>query len=175
MQSGGFCHFALTAQKPLRGTAQRFLPIVKAGLERRFQTKVETYDLCFDGAHSFPTLFLLKHTAIPWKPDLVIVETGTLDGFAPELSQPAIHQIFHELAAARIPAVFLARSSKCSEENTRQTILDLGNIYKYPVADSNADTLPDGCHPSNVGHAQTARQSSPAQKRKLSFRRHSPR
>ena len=174
MQSGvlWFC-FALTglilpAQAPRRvaflgtsitcgaGATQRFLPIVKSALERRFQTKVETYDLCFGGAHSFTTLLLLKHTAIPWKPDLVIVETGALDGFAPELSNPAIEQIFHELAAAQIPAVFLARSAKCSEENTRRTILDLNKIYKYPVADSNAATLSDGCHPSNVGHAQIA-------------------
>ena len=101
MQSGvlWFC-FALTglilpAQAPRRvtflgtsitcgaGATQRFLPIVQSALERRFQTKVETYDLCFGGAHSFTTLLLLKHTAIPWKPDLVIVETGALDGFVP--------------------------------------------------------------------------------------------
>ena len=174
MQSGSswFCFaltvFVLSAQPPRRvaflgtsitcgaGVTLRFLPIVKAGIERRFQTKIETYDLCFGGAHSFTTLLLLKHTALPWKPDLVFVETGALDGFAPELSKPAIEQIFHELATAGIPAVFLARTTKCSEEKTRLAILQLARAYGFPAADVNASTLPDGCHPSNLGHAQIA-------------------
>jgi len=174
MQSGSrWFRFALTAlalsaQPPRRvaflgtsitcgaGATQRFLPIVKAGIEQRFRTKIETYDLCFGGAHSFTTLLLLKHTALPWKPDLVIVETGALDGFAPELSRPAIEQIFHELATARIAAVFLARTAKCSEENSRHTILDLAKTYNYPIADGNTAYLPDGCHPSNEGHALIA-------------------
>jgi hypothetical protein len=157
-----------SAQPPLRvaflgtsitcglGASERFLPQVTAGLETRFKRKVVTYDLCFGGAHSYTTLLLLKYTALPWKPDLVIVETGALDGFSPELSKPAIEQSFHHLAAAQIPAVFLARNANCSDENTRQTILTLGQIYGIPVANVNAATLPDGCHPSNLGHAQIA-------------------
>lgn len=174
MQSGiGWLCFLIAAatahaQPPLRiaflgtsitcglGASERFLPQVVAGLETRFHRKVVTYDLCFGGAHSYTTLLLLKHTAIPWKPDLVIVETGALDGFAPQLSKPAIEQLFHQLATARIPAVFLARNAKCSEENTRQTILTLSRVYNISAANGNAATLPDGCHPSNLGHAEIA-------------------
>lgn len=138
------------------GATGRFVPQVTAGLENRRHVKVVTYDLCFGGAHSFTTLLLLKHTALPWKPDLVIVETGALDGFVPELSSPAIEQIFHHRATAQIPAVFLALNAKCSDENTRRTILEFGRIYDIPVAAVTIETLSDGCHPSNLGHAQIA-------------------
>jgi len=138
------------------GANETFPPKVVAGLESRLQRKVVSYNLCFGGAHSYTTLLLLKHIAIPWTPDLVIVETGALDGFEPPLSKPAIEQIFHELVTARIPSVFLARSARCSTENSRQTILTLGSLYGVPVATVNPETLPDGCHPSNLGHAEIA-------------------
>jgi lysophospholipase L1-like esterase len=163
-----FAALSISAQTPYRvaflgtsitcgaGATERFLPRVVAGLEERLRRKVQTYDLCFGGAHSLTTLLLLKHTALPWRPDLVIVETGALDGFAPTLSAPAIEQTFHTLAAARIPAVFLARTAGCSEESTRPEILRLGKAYGIPVADIPAQAMPDNCHPTNAGHAQIA-------------------
>jgi hypothetical protein len=159
---------ALPAQTPLRvaflgtsitcgaGANERFLPLVERGLQLRYHRPVISYDLCFGGAHSLTTLLLLKHTALPWKPNLLIVETGALDGFAPELSLPALAQIFHEIAAAQIPAVFLARTAKCSEENTRPAILHLGREFGIPVADIPKQAMPDGCHPTNAGHAEIA-------------------
>ena len=163
-----FAGLSLTAQPPYRvaflgtsitcgaGATERFVPQVVAGLESRLRRKVQNYDLCFGGAHSLTTLLLLKHTALPWRPDLVIVETGALDGFAPSLAEPAIEQIFHTIAAARIPAVFLARTAHCSEENTRSTIRRLGTEYGIPVADIPEQAMPDNCHPTNAGHAQIA-------------------
>jgi lysophospholipase L1-like esterase len=163
-----FAALSLSAQAPYRvaflgtsitcgaGATERFLPRVVAGLEERLSRRVQTYDLCFGGAHSLTTLLLLKHTALPWRPDLVIVETGALDGFAPTLSSPAIEQIFHTLATARVPAVFLARTARCSEENTRPDILRFGKAYGIPVADIPAQAMPDNCHPTNAGHAQIA-------------------
>jgi lysophospholipase L1-like esterase len=138
------------------GATERFLPLVTNGLKKRLGRRVQTYDLCFGGAHSFTHLLLLQQTALPWKPDLVIVETGALDGFAPELSLPAIEQIFHALAAARVPAVFLTRIAKCSDEKTRPVVMRLAREYGFPVADIPAQVLPDGCHPTNAGHAQIA-------------------
>jgi hypothetical protein len=138
------------------GAAARFLPLVVAGLEAKLHRKVQTYDLCFGGAHSFTTLLLLKHTAIPWRPDLAVVETGALDGFAPALSAPAIEQILHALAEARIPAVFLARPARCSEENVRPVLRRLTQIYGFPLADIRTANLADDCHPSDEGHAQIA-------------------
>lgn len=138
------------------GASERFLPKVVAGIEDRLHRKVQTYDLCFGGAHSLTTLLLLKHTALPWRPDLVIVETGALDGFAPTLAGAAIEQIFHTLATARMPAVAVARTAHCSEENTRATILRLGAEYAIPVADIPEQAMPDHCHPTDAGHAQIA-------------------
>ena len=161
-----FAALSLTAQTPYRvaflgtsitcgaGAAERFVPKVVAGLEARLRRKVLSYDLCFGGAHSLTTLLL--HTALPWHPDLAIVETGALDGFAPSLADSAIEQIFHTLATARIPAVFLARTAHCSEENTRATILRLGKEYGIRVADIPLQPMPDHCHPTDAGHAQIA-------------------
>ena len=138
------------------GASERFLPRVVAGLEARLHRKVQSYDLCFGGAHSLTTLLLLKHTALPWRPDLAVVETGALDGFAPSLSTPAIEQIFHTLSTAGIPSVFVARVAHCSEEQTRPVILRLGKRYGIPVADIPLQAMPDHCHPTAEGHAQIA-------------------
>lgn len=159
---------AAAAQSPFRvaflgtsitcgaGASERFLPQVVAGLEARLHRKVQSYDLCFGGAHSLTTLLLLKHTALPWRPDMAVVETGALDGFAPSLSTPAIEQIFHTLATSGIPSVFLARVAHCSEEQTRPLILRLGKRYGIPVADVPLQAMPDHCHPTGEGHARIA-------------------
>lgn len=138
------------------GASERFLPQVVRGLEARLHRRVQTYDLCFGGAHSYTTLLLLKHTALPWRPDLLVVETGALDGFMPALSAPAIEQLFHEIAAARIPAIFLSLPVRCAEGSPAPLLRRLSKSYGFPLAEVDAPTNADHCHPSNSGHARIA-------------------
>jgi hypothetical protein len=119
-------------------------------------------NFCFGGAHSILQVALLKQSVIPWKPDIVVAELGTLDEFYASLSQPAV-EAFFRIARRNGKAVVVLFPFTKYAPVARQALYKLGAAYDYPVLDMaaiaaghqvslNSITV-DGCHPNDLGSA----------------------
>lgn len=142
--------------------SQRFTVQVNKLFERHTGAKIVSRNFCFGGAHSLLQVALLKTSVLPWKPDLVIAELGTLDELYKSVSLPAIEAFLRIAHGAGIPVAALYPYTNYSDV-ARDGLHKLGALYGDDVIDmvaydsKRAAALNmianDGCHPNDKGQA----------------------
>jgi lysophospholipase L1-like esterase len=145
--------------------AQRFTVHVNQLFERQTGAKIVSRNFCFGGAHSLLQVALLKTSVLPWKPDLVIAELGTLDELYGAISLPAIEACMRLVYGARLPLIALYPDTTYADVS-RNGLHKLGALYGYDVIDMVAYDSKrraalkmisnDGCHPNDKGQALIA-------------------
>jgi lysophospholipase L1-like esterase len=145
--------------------AQRFSVQVNTFLERQTGAKITSQNFCFGGAHSLLQIALLKTSVVPWKPDLVIAELGTLDEFYQPISLPAIEAFMRIAYSARLPLIALYPYTTYADV-ARLGLHKLAALYGYDVIDMVSyasrhgvllqQITEDGCHPNDRGQALIA-------------------
>ncbi len=145
--------------------AQRFSVQVNMLFERQTGARIISKNFCFGGAQSLLQIALLKTSALPWKPDLVIVELGTLDEFYQPISLPAIEAFMRIAYSARMPLIALYPYTNYAEV-ARVGLHKLSALYGYDVIDMVSyasrhgvllkQITADGCHPNDRGQALIA-------------------
>jgi hypothetical protein len=147
------------------GEVQRFSVQVNTFLERQTGANITSQNFCFGGAHSLLQIALLKTSVLPWKPDLVIAELGTLDEFYQPVSLPAIEAFIRIAYSARIPLIAIYPYTSYAQV-ARLGLHKLGALYGYDVIDMVSyasrhgvllqQITEDGCHPNDRGQALIA-------------------
>jgi hypothetical protein len=147
------------------GEARRFSMQVNMFLERQTRAKIISQNFCFGGAHSLLQIALLKTSVLPWKPDLVIAELGTLDEFYQPVSLPAIEAFMRIAYSARLPLIALYPYTTYAQV-ARLGLHKLAALYGYDVIDMVSyasrhgvllqQITEDGCHPNDRGQALIA-------------------
>ena len=147
------------------GEAARFTVQVNKIIERETGAKIASRNFCFGGAHSLLQIALLKTSVLPWKPDLVIAELGTLDELYGSISAPAIEAFMRTAYSARMPLILLYPYTTYADV-ARDGLHKLGALYGYDVIDMVAYDSKrgaalkmisnDGCHPNDKGQALIA-------------------
>jgi lysophospholipase L1-like esterase len=142
--------------------SQRFTVQVNKLFERQTGAKIVSRNFCFGGAHSLLQVALLKTSVLPWKPDLVIAELGTLDELYRSISLPAIEAFLRIAYGARTPVIALYPYTNYSDV-ARDGLHKLGASYGDDVIDMVAYDSKrgaalnmitnDGCHPNDKGQA----------------------
>jgi hypothetical protein len=145
--------------------AQRFSVQVNRFLERQTGAKIVSQNFCFGGAHSLLQIALLKTSVLPWKPDLVIAELGTLDEFYQPISLPAIEAFLRIAYNVRMPLIALYPYTSYADV-ARLGLHKLAALYGYDVIDMVSyasrhgvlleQITADGCHPNDRGQALIA-------------------
>ncbi len=144
---------------------QRFTTLVNKLFERQTGAKIVARNFCFGGAHSLLQVALLKTSVVPWKPDLVIAELGTLDELYKSVSLPSIESFVRIVSGAGIPLIVLYPYTTYAEV-ARDGLHRLGALYGFDVIDmatyASKRGVPmsqismDGCHPNDRGQALIA-------------------
>src|SRR5580658_9481619 len=114
--------------------AQRFSVRVNTFLEQQTGAKIISQNFCFGGALSLLQIALLKTSVLPWKPDLVIAELGTLDEFYQPISLPAIEAFMRIAYSARLPLIALYPYTTYADV-ARLGLHKLAALYGYDVID----------------------------------------
>jgi lysophospholipase L1-like esterase len=145
--------------------AQRFTVQVNRIFERQAGAKIVSRNFCFGGAHSLLQVALLKTSVLPWKPDLVIAELGTLDELYGTISLPAIEAFMRLAYTVRLPVIALYPYTTLANV-ARDGLHKLGASYGDEVIDMVAYDSKrraelkmisnDGCHPNDKGQALIA-------------------
>jgi hypothetical protein len=145
--------------------AARFTVQVNKIIERQTGAKIISHNFCFGGAHSLLQIALLKTSVLPWKPDLIIAELGTLDELYGSISLPSIEAFMRHACSARMPLIALYPYTTYAEV-ARDGLHKLGALYGYDVIDMVAYDSKrgaalkmisnDGCHPNDKGQALIA-------------------
>jgi len=142
--------------------AQRFTTQVNKLFESQTGAKIVSRNFCFGGAHSLLQVALLKTSVVPWKPDLLIAELGTLDELYKSVSLPSIEAFVRIASSAAMPLIALYPYTTYADV-ARDGLHKLGALYGFDVIDMasyaskrgvpmNAISL-DGCHPNDRGQA----------------------
>jgi hypothetical protein len=145
--------------------AQQFTVQVNKLFERHTGAQVVSRNFCFGGAHSLLQIALLKNLVLPWKPDLVIAELGTLDDLYKSISLPAIEAFIRITYDARLPLIALYPYTTYADV-ARAGLHKLCARYGDDVIDMVAYASKrraalnmianDGCHPNDKGQALIA-------------------
>lgn len=145
--------------------ATRFTTKVNQIIERQTGARVVSRNFCFGGAHSVLQVALLKTSVLPWKPDLVIAELGTLDDLYKSVSLPSIETVLRLAYGAHVPLIALFPYTNCVDV-ARDGLHRLGALYGDEVIDMAAydskrgaelkKISNDGCHPNDKGQALIA-------------------
>jgi lysophospholipase L1-like esterase len=143
----------------------RFTTQVNRIFESQTGAKVVSRNFCFGGAHSLLQVALLKTLVLPWKPDLVIAELGTLDELYKSVSLPSIEAVMRLAYVAHVPLIALFPYTTYVDV-ARDGLHKLGALYGDEVIDMasydserRADLKmisSDGCHPNDKGQALIA-------------------
>jgi hypothetical protein len=145
--------------------AARFTTKVNQIFERQTGAKVLARNFCIGGAISMLQVAVLKTSALPWKPDLVIAELGTLDELYKSVSLPSIEAVMRLAAGAHVPLIALFPYTTYVDV-ARDGLHKLGALYGDEVIDMASYDLQrradlkmissDGCHPNDKGQALIA-------------------
>jgi len=145
--------------------AARFTVQVEKIFERRTRAKIVSRNFCFGGAHSLLQVALLKTSVLPWKPDVVIAELGTLDELYKSISLPSIEAVMRLAYGAGVPLIALYPYTTYADVS-RVGLHKLGDLYGDDVIDMVAydskrgaaleKISNDGCHPNDQGQALIA-------------------
>jgi lysophospholipase L1-like esterase len=145
--------------------AERFTVQVNRIFERQTGAKIVSRNFCFGGAHSLLQIALLKASVLPWKPDLVIAELGTLDELYGAISLPAIEAFMRLAYGVRLPLIAFYPYTTYADV-ARDGLHRLGALYGDEVIDMAAYDSKrgaalgmitnDGCHPNDKGQALIA-------------------
>jgi lysophospholipase L1-like esterase len=145
--------------------ATRFTTKVNQIFERQTGAKVLSRNFCIGGAHSLLQVAVLKTTVLPWKPDLVIAELGTLDELYKSVSLPSIEAVMRLAYSAHVPLIALFPYTTYVAV-ARDGLHKLGALYGDEVIDmASYDSKRgaelkmisnDGCHPNDKGQALIA-------------------
>ncbi len=141
------------------GDPSRIDAQVNAFLKQRFGVKVVSRNFFFGGAPSIVHLAILKTSVLPWNPDIIFAELGTMDEFSPELSAPSIDSfvklsdasgaapvIWHPFTSySRLAVPFMERSA--STYGAR--FVDMGSYI--PAHSASASFAEDTVHPTKAG------------------------
>jgi hypothetical protein len=142
--------------------SQQFTVRVNKYFEQRTRAQIVSRNFCFGGAHSLLQIALLKTSVLPWKPDLIIAELGTLDDLYGSISLPAIEAFVRITTGARIPLIALYPYTTCPDV-ARDGLHKLAALYRFDIIDMVAYASKrraelkmianDGCHPNDRGQA----------------------
>jgi hypothetical protein len=145
--------------------AASFSAQVNKIFERQTGAKIVSRNFCFGGAHSLLQIALLKTSVLPWKPDLIIAELGTLDELYGSISLPAIEAFMRVAYGVRMPLIALYPYTTYADV-ARDGLRKIGALYGYDVIDMVAYDSKrgaalnmitnDGCHPNDKGQALIA-------------------
>ncbi|HUS13197.1 MAG TPA: SGNH/GDSL hydrolase family protein [Pyrinomonadaceae bacterium] len=140
-----------------------FPPLLTADIEKLAGTKVQEFNLCLGGSISPVQLAVLKYEVVPLKPDLLVMEVGTLDElFKLKLGEPALEAMFRLIKAEKIPTIaFYPFTSYAALQ--RKTVVSLANQDRIPILDieqhanlrrlSILNLTEDRVHANDRGHA----------------------
>jgi lysophospholipase L1-like esterase len=144
--------------------AARFTTKVNQIFERQTGAKVLSRNFCIGGAISLLQVAVLKTSVLPWKPDLAIVELGTLDELYKSVSLPSMETVLRVAYGAHVPLIALYPYT--STPVSRDGLHNLGMLYGDEVIDMvSYDSRrraelkmisSDGCHPNDIGQALIA-------------------
>jgi lysophospholipase L1-like esterase len=142
----------------------RFTPKVNQIFERQTGAKVVARNFCIGGAISLLQIAALKTSVLPWKPDLVIAELGTLDELYKSISLPSMETVLRIAYGAHVPLIALYPYT--STPVARDGLHNLGALYGDEVIDMISydskrraelnKISSDGCHPNDKGQALIA-------------------
>jgi len=141
--------------------ATRFTTKVNQIFERQSGAKVVPRNFCIGGAISLLQVAALKTSVLPWKPDLVIAELGTLDELYKSISLSSMEAVLRLAYGAHVPLIALYPYT--STPVSREGLHNLGALYGDEVIDMvSYDSKrraelkmisSDGCHPNDKGQA----------------------
>ncbi len=144
--------------------AARFTTKVNQLFERQTGAKVLSRNFCIGGAHSLLQIAALKTSVLPWKPDLVIAELGTLDELYKSISLSSMEAVLRLAYSAHVPLIALYPYT--STPVSRDGLHNLGALYGDEVIDMVSydskrgaalnKISSDGCHPNDQGQALIA-------------------
>ena len=144
--------------------ADRIDSKVNVFLQGQSGTRVTSRNFAFGAAPSLVQVAVLKYLAIPWHPDLIIAELGTMDKFNLELSLPAIEGFLRIARQAGVPVIAWYANTGYDEPAIRVGLRRLGLAYGHQVVDLKtlsaahgltlAAVTVDGAHPNKLGVAE---------------------
>lgn len=153
---------SITCGMGASGEDKQFPVRVAKLFEQRAGAKVVSRNLCFGGAHSLLQVALLKEAVLPWKPDIIIAELGTLDEFYAPLSLPAIEAFLRIARRSGIPVIAIypyTRYAPVARDGLGKLTAAYGDCL-IDMLDFAAKrqaslelTTTDGAHPNDVGEA----------------------
>ncbi len=142
--------------------SQQFPVQVNKLVERQTGAKLVSRNFCFGGAQSLLQVVLLKTAVLPWKPDLVVAELGTLDELYGSISLPSIEAFLRIAYDAGIPVIAIYPYTNYADV-ARSGLHKLGALYGDDVIDMVTYASKrgaalnmissDGCHPNDKGQA----------------------
>jgi hypothetical protein len=145
--------------------ATRFTTKVNQIFERQTGAKIVSRNFCVGGAISLLQVAVLKTSVLPWKPDLLIAELGTLDELYKSVSLPSIEVVMRLAYGAHVPLIALFPYTTYVDV-ARDGLHKLGALYGDEVIDmASYDSQrraelkmisSDGCHPNDNGQALIA-------------------
>lgn len=145
-----------------------FTAIITGKLPNTVSRPVAVINICHGGSISVFQLALLRNELANPRPDLLLVEVGTLDqiyGGGGKLGERAVEAIFQLAVETRIPTVAIYPLTQYAAL-PRRTVQNLAKLYSLPLADiaevaarrgfTIAELTIDNVHPNDRGHALIA-------------------
>ncbi|HLK22153.1 MAG TPA: SGNH/GDSL hydrolase family protein [Bryobacteraceae bacterium] len=140
--------------------AARFTTKVNQLFERQTGAKVNARNFCVGGAISLLQIAVLKTSVLPWKPDLVIAELGTLDELYKSVSIPSIEAVTRLSFNAHVPLIalfpyttYVDVSSSALHKLTERYGDEMVDMAAYGAKRGArlSQITSDGCHPNDQG------------------------
>ena len=146
--------------------SKSFPMLLEKSLESASGLAVREFNKCYGGAPALLQLASLQSEALPLKPDVLVIEAGTLDAlYNSALNSDALEHIFASAAACQCGAIALYPLTSYAAV-PEQRIADLAEKYMIPLIDlpaiAKSRDLPieslttDDVHANDAGHALIA-------------------